>query len=173
MDPTSSTLEDARLRYTRIFPPGTDFSCVPFYRTITVIHGLFKRCWWHHRVEWGEYEPPTEGFIPVAQAMVQLAQFEYRREPPSKVPRWFLRFTLHSLSRDPLPPASVVADPLSIIAIDLECDISNVIAVTTLNQRWAYINQMTITLTHNQCTGGTNFESDNRETLDPGRSRRL
>jgi hypothetical protein len=63
----------------------------------------------------------------VAQAMVQMAQFEHRRGgPPSKVPRWLLRFALRSPSQDPPSPASVVADSLSIITLDLECDVSSV-----------------------------------------------
>ena len=130
-DPTSNTLEDIRRRYNRVFPPETDFSGLPFYYTMAAVHSLFKRCWWHRRVEWGDYEPSAEEFLPVAQALVKLAQLEYRRTgPASKVPRWLLRFAIHSLSLDPPPPTSVIADSLSIIAIDLECDISNPVVTT-------------------------------------------
>ena len=52
-----------------------------------------------------------------------------------KVPRWLLRFALHSLSQDPPPPVPVITASLSIIAIDLGCDISN--ANDSVSERYA------------------------------------
>jgi hypothetical protein len=55
---------------------------------------------------------------------VKLARFKYQSTRQVKIPRWILHFAFRSLSSDPLPPTSVVADCLSIIAIDLGCDIT-------------------------------------------------
>ena len=46
----------------------------------------------------------------------------YQQVRREKVPRWTLRFALDSLSMDPPPPPSVVANCLKIIAIDLDCN---------------------------------------------------
>ena len=50
-----------------------------------------------------------------------------------KIPRWILRFALFSLSLDPSPTTSVVAHCLTIVATDLDCDIST---ISDLNARY-------------------------------------
>ena len=57
----------------------------------------------------------------VISTVAKLAQSEYRGQ--RKVPQWTLHFVLHFLSQDPLPPPSVVIECLSIIAIDLDCEL--------------------------------------------------
>ena len=101
--------------------------------------------------------------------MAEGAWVEYQQAKHRKVPRWFLRFALHSLSLDPPPPASVVADCLSIIATDLDCDVSDP-GFTTSDEavRYVYVLQITTTLTLNQFTSGAGFETDDSKTQSNG-----
>ena len=55
-------------------------------------------------------------------------------ESRSLVLLWILNFALHSLSIFPLPLKPVVTDCLSIIAVDLDCDVPNT-GTTTLDER--------------------------------------
>jgi hypothetical protein len=128
---TPSVLEDLRRRYNRVFPFNADFRGLPYYFTMVRIHA------WAHRhreprdVRWDNYTPPAQEHIPFARHMVEVAQEEYQGR---KVPCWILRFAMHSLSQDPPSPASVIADCLKIVAIDLDLDASK---ITVLNERWA------------------------------------
>jgi len=138
IDQTSRVLEDVRQRYTATFPLWTDFDGLPFSHTLDVIHCVFyptrkgtikyeRRMPVYVEVtswrwpRWEDYKLFNDEHIILAHALAKLAQFEYQRKQPKKVPRWILRFALHFLSQDPLPPPSVIADCLSIIAIDLDC----------------------------------------------------
>ena len=163
MDPTSNVLDDVRQRYNRVFPLGTDFRSLPFYHTAVKIHTLANKHWSPRHIQWGDYRPCNREHVPVARGLVDAAQEEYQHPQRGKVPRWILRFALHSLSLGPFPPTSVVADCLSIVAIDLGCNVSNT-GDTILDERYVHISQMTITLTLNQCTSGANFDSDNSES---------
>ena len=80
--------------------------------------------------------------------MVEAAQVEYQQTQHRKVLRWILRFALESLSLNPLPPTSVIADCLSIIAIDLGCNVSDT-GLMTLDERCVHFVQTTTTLTLN------------------------
>ena len=111
----------------------------------------------------GNYILSTRGHASIARDMAEAARVEYQKTQHRKVPRWILRFAFRSLSLNPLPPTSAVADCLSIIAIDLGCDVSNV-GVPALDERCVCISQATIALTLNQCTSRKNFEPDNPET---------
>ena len=82
-----------------------------------------RKAW---RVQWGDYKPSSGEHVIVARALAKLARFEYRRRGQWKVPRWLLRFAFHSLSQYPLPLTSIIVDCLSIIAVDLGCDFSNI-----------------------------------------------
>jgi hypothetical protein len=170
MDPTSRVLKDIRQRYDSVFPPETDFGGLPFYYTMTEIRSLANRHWNPRHVQWDEYRPPTQEWISFSRNVAGIAQAKYQQT--RKVPRWALRFTLHCLSLDPLPPASVVADCLSIIAIGLGCDVSNA-GFTTSDERSVHIPQMTTTLTLNQCTSGASCEPDSSESPKDGQWWRL
>ena len=76
--------------------------------------------------------------------MVEAAQVEYRQTGFQKVPRWILRFALHSLSLDPPPPVPVVADCLTIVAIDLDCQVSD---ITVLEERCVCLVRVFVFLT--------------------------
>lgn len=126
-DPTSEVLEDIRWRYDRIFPLETNFQGLPFYYTLGAIHRLFNSDQEHPerpRIEWQDYKPPRPEHTKVSHALAELARSECRkRDQKKKVPRWIIRFALHSLSLDPLPPTPVVVDCLSVIATDLGCQV--------------------------------------------------
>ena len=168
MDPMSKTLEDVRRRYTTTFPFRTNFNGLPFSHTLGVIHCVLfpgrtesfgmafhiespkprgPRRPDRQRVQWNDYKPSGDMYCTTFTcALTKLARFEYQRRGHAKVPRWLLRFSLHFLSQDPRPPASVIADSLSIIAIELECDTPNDVAGKQMDQRYVHTNQMAITL---------------------------
>ena len=138
-DPESSILEEVRRRYTRTFPFQTNFEDSPSRHHFSMIHNLFYPSRRHtsgtqghlyrSKIQWKGYEPGSD-------VLVKLARSEYQRSGCRKVPRWILRFSLHHLSQDPLPSPTIVADCLSIIAIDLGCKIPK---TTILNERYVDI----------------------------------
>jgi hypothetical protein len=133
-NPTSGVLVDLRRRYDRVFPPETDFRGLPFYLTIKKIHKLANKRWSPLNSQWDDYRPSSPEHISFTRQILGAAQAEYQLLDHRKVPRWMLRFALHSLSLDPPSPASVVADCLTIVAVDLDCDVSN---VTVSDERYA------------------------------------
>jgi hypothetical protein len=158
----SSVLQDVRQRHTRVFPAQVDFHGHHFSHILSAVHCLLIRSGERLRFEWSDYKPSAHEYVMVAHSLTELAQFGYRRTrlEKVKVPRWILRFALHSLSLDPLPPTSVVADCLTIIAIDLGSDVSKA-GVMAADERHVRISQMNITLTLNQYTRGECCEPDN------------
>ena len=172
VDPKSSVLKDVRQRYNRVFPPDVDFWDLPFYYTMTKIHSLVNRLWNPRRIRWGDCQPTTQEQISFTRGVAEIAQVEYQRTQSEKTPRWILRFALHSLSSDPLPPTSVVADCLSIIAIDIGCDVSNA-GFTMLGERCVRVWRINITLTLNQRTGGASCKYDSSESQSGSRSWRV
>ena len=165
MNPTSSVLRDVRQRYARVFPPNADFRGHQFSHVMNATQSLLSHSDHPHQIrrqagwngttrtekgsQWSDYEPPSDEYTLVAQSFVKLVQLKYQRAHPRKVPRWILHFALHSLSLGHLPPTPVIADCLSIIAVDLDCDVSTIVA-TTLDERYFHISQMTTMLTLNQ-----------------------
>ena len=148
-DPLPEVLEDVRQRFTGTFRSETNFGDLPFSHTLGIIQSVFcsnskntflmrpLASWavqW--RVQWGNYQPSGSERAIVTPALVKFAQFGYKGSGRrAKVPRWLLRFAVHSLSQDPLPPPSVVSDSLSIIAIDLECGDLDAVTVEPLERR--------------------------------------
>ena len=129
-DPVSTVITDIRLRYHRAFPSDTDYKGYPLYHTLGAIHNALHPDGKHGWLDWGNHRPTADGHVITARALARLAQSEYRRREPGKVPRWILRFALHSLSQDPPLPTSVIVYCLSIVTIDLDCDAPR---VTTTN----------------------------------------
>jgi len=129
-DPMAGVLGDVRQHYSSVFPSETHFRDFPFYHTLGVIHRLLNPGERHLRqagIDWQDYKPSNHEHIVFAHALAKLAWSEYQRGElyKEKVPRWILRFALRALSLDPLPSTPIVVDCLSIIAVDLGCDISN------------------------------------------------
>ena len=135
MDPTSTALEDLQQRYNQVSPSKLNFTGLPFYSTMSNIHALAGRFGNPRDIRWPH--PNRRLFvrehIPLARRMVELAQETHRPTKAGKVPRWILRSVLYFPSLGSLSPASIVADCLTIIAIDLGCDVST---VTTLDGRY-------------------------------------
>jgi hypothetical protein len=145
MDPTSTVLKDIRHRYTRIFHPRTPYG-LPFQSTMSMIHVLAYEYWDPCHISWDWGSTSTQEWISFARGVAGIAQAKYQWT--QKTPRRFLRFALDSLSQDSLTPTSVITDCLSIIAIDLGCDVSET-GFTTTDERSVRISQMTTTLTLN------------------------
>jgi len=127
VDPGSKILEDMEEQYSRIFPPAADLRGLPFRHTIYGINHFFRRRDRPNRPSWKGVDPSSPGNMLLSQDLASIAWFCYigfGLEGRKKVPRWVLRFSLHSLLWDSEPPVSVIADCLMIIAIDLGCDIS-------------------------------------------------
>ena len=142
---TPGILGDVCQKYTGIFPPNIEFDGLPFCHTFSAIHFTLHKGWrrqhWrirqagHQQIQWGDYKLSSWEGITFICALSKLAQSEYQRR--KKVPRWILRFVLHTLSLDSIPSTSIIVDCLSIIAIGLDCDISDIRGMT-LDERYAH-----------------------------------
>jgi len=143
-DPSSNILKDVHQRHRRIFPPTADLQSLPFYHTIKAICRLFNRNDHPEALDWKGVDFSTSESPSLAYHLVKIAWLWYRRpqlQDQKKVPRWVLRFSLHSLLWDPEPPVSVIADCLLIIAIDLGCEVS-VSDIRKLDKRYVYLPQL-------------------------------
>ncbi|KAF9780471.1 hypothetical protein BJ322DRAFT_1112471 [Thelephora terrestris] len=121
----SSALADLRQRYNRVFSLDPNSMGLLLHHATTKIHALVSQDPNPPKVRWDNYRPPRQEHIAFTRHMVEAAKLGYQQRH-RKVPRWILRFALHSLSLD--PPDSVVADCLTIAAIDLGCQVSNISA---------------------------------------------
>ena len=147
MEPVPNILADIRQRYDSVFPYQSDFTGLPFCHIMAKIHPLAQQFNGHRYIQWDNYRPSSQEYITFARRTVEAAQEEFLQTQCRKVPRWILRFVLHSLALDPLPPAPVVADCLTIIAIDLGCQVSN---ITALEDRSVHILRVFKLLTRTQ-----------------------
>ena len=136
MDPAPSVLTDICQRYNRVFPLYPDFISLPFYHTMATIHSLTKQPWSHQYIQWDNFRPSSQEYNTFAQQIVEVARVKYRQTEYQKVSRWILRFALHSLALDPLPPVPVIVNCLTIVAIDLGCRVSD---ITALEERYVQI----------------------------------
>ena len=169
-DPTSSVLEDVRRRYRKHFSTAYKSSGSPLCYAMIKIHRLVHPTQNNTFFVILDHSPGgsfTREHVPVARGIAEGARAEYQQSQHRKVPCWTLRFALHSLSLDPLPPTPIVADCLLIIAIDLGCDVSDT-GFMTSDERCVCTLQTTTALTLNQCTSGTNFEIDNSGSQNDG-----
>ena len=151
VDPKPGALGDVCQCYGLVFPPEVDFRGFPFYYSLGAIHKLLNsdwRCRHQARIEWQDYKPSSHEHIIFTHALAKLAQSEYQRKEGwnKKVPRWILRFVLHSLSLDSPPPIPVIIGSLLIIAIDLGCDISSTGTIVS-DERYDHAQQTSISLT--------------------------
>ena len=130
MDPTLGALTDLRRRYNEVFPSELDFTGLPFYSTMTKIHALAGRFGNPRDIRWPNRRLSFQEHVPFARRMAEAAQEKYQETTQDgKVPRWILRSALYFLSLCPLSPTSVIADCLTIVAIDLGCHVSNTAAL--------------------------------------------
>ena len=169
MDPTSGALKDVVQRYTKVFPTNIDFRGHQFSHIMNAVRRVFIPSGGHRPFEWSDYKPPSDEHAIVTDTLVKLIKLKYESIRQWRVPDWILCFTLHSLSLDPLPPKSVVADCLSIIAVDLDCDVSGA-GASTLDERCVRVSQTTTALTSNQRASGGSYEPGNSEAQNADRS---
>ena len=141
MNPTSSILTDLRRRYKKVVRPTADFKDIQFRHTMVMIDALVAERWSSHRTPWNDNRPSSQEHTSLAQCMIEAAQVGYQRTRRRKVPRWVLRFALDSLSLDPPSPGPVVADCLTVVAIDLGCELSNIM---TSDERYVCSNHISI-----------------------------
>ena len=126
-DPTSNALAGLQRRYNEVFPSELDFTNLPFHSTMTMIHTLAGRFGNPRDIQWHNYRMRIQEHIPFAQHVLRAAQEGYGQTQHRKVPRWTLHSALYLLSLGPVSPASVVTDCLTIVAIDLGCDVSDIV----------------------------------------------
>ena len=165
MNPTSSVLEDLHRRYNPVFPPGVDFTALPFHTTMTTIHALASRFGTPHYVWWDNRSLSERESIPFSRRMVEVAQANYRQMQNSKVPRRILRSALHFLSLGTVFPPPAIADYLAIIALDLGCDVSD---ITSLDERYVHAWWIFPFLTMKQRTSGTSLKPHHPEARIDG-----
>ena len=123
VDWTAMVDEDTFEHYASTVPPSPNFEELLCRHTMSAIHVLLVS---HkgRRLDWMDYKPSPSEYVLFANALDHVVRT--RASPAgSKVPRWVLRFVLHSMSQDPPPPTPVIITYLSIIATDLECNISS------------------------------------------------
>ena len=125
-DPASSTLADVCRRYIRVFPRRTDFNSLPPFHPANWIHALVNEGWSPRSTQWADHRLSSQDLVLSTRHMIGVSQLGYRQTQNRKIPRWTLRFALYSLSLDPPPPASVIANCLTIVAIDLGCNLLDI-----------------------------------------------
>ena len=117
---------DLYQRYKSAFPSMDMLSTLPFHHTITAVHSLITGDSPNH-LNWDGVDPSTPESIWLAHNFVKIAWYQKNKNLGSgndRVDHWILRFSCHFLLLDPEPPLSVTADCLSIVAIELGCNIS-------------------------------------------------
>jgi len=120
VDPISSALEDIRKRYAAVVPPDANFEGLLCYHAINAIHTVLvsrRKGWPFSRMD---YNSCAREHVFFANALVQVA---HKGKQHGEVPRWVLHSATHSLTHGPQPPVSVTTNCLTIIAIDLGCEI--------------------------------------------------
>ena len=123
IDPTSKVLKDIRQRYHEGHLYFADFRGLSLYPTISMICTLVTKGLELPFIRRNDDEIFDHDQIQFSRDIAELAQVEYHQQ--QKVPDWILSIALGSLSLDTLPPACVVVDCLKVIAIHLDCDISD------------------------------------------------
>ena len=129
MDPPPRVLENALRRYTSTFDAWIEIPASPAF---SLIHHRFYGMsedapagWLCQKrlleLQWDHYNPSNNEHAIILRASIAVARSEYERIRTA--PSWLLRFVVRSLSRSPPPSISVAASCLSIIAIDLGCDL--------------------------------------------------
>lgn len=109
--------------YTSVISPTANFEELRCRHLMGAIHALMGHK--ERRLDWTGYDPHPPEYISLANALDHAVRVRVSLRG-SKVPRWILRFALHSLSQDPLPPTPVVTACLSIIATDLDCEVLSI-----------------------------------------------
>ena len=146
VDPISTVVQQMHQHSVRATSHNFNFKRLLCYHTINVIQILSVGKQEGHSIGWTVHKPSPQDRTLFTNSLVQVAHEVIENQ--KKVPRWILRFVLHTLSLNPPPPASVIVNCLLIIAIDLGCDVSITRSVT-LDQRYVCVNHVWVSLTKN------------------------
>ena len=141
-DPIPTTV---RQQYVRAFPGEINLNDPLLSHTLGAIHRVFYPGIRSsgQPPQWENHTLSRDDLVTVACALAKIAQSERRTREWGVVPRWLLRFALHSLSQSTRPPTSVITNCLSIVATDLQCDLWS---ATTSDERCAHVLQTPIFL---------------------------
>ena len=154
-EPTSSVIGDVWKRYERVFPFTVDLRGLPCPIAMDVIHHLFIGHWFRMDVCWTNYGPPIDELVTTSRALAQAARSGLCGRAG------LVRFALRFLSHDPLPPSPIVVDCLTIVAIELGYDVSDIFR-TMANEKCVYVTKTIIyLLTPSQCTARSTFHCPN------------
>jgi hypothetical protein len=125
-EPIPAAIENIHKRYKRILPSTLDPCGLPV--AVLVLHSLFSG---EGIINWASDNPLTDKLALVSRALARMALEHcsmYRSHTfRAQRSRWFtwgwanplVHFSLHFLSQNPLPPASVIIDCLTIIATNV------------------------------------------------------
>jgi len=161
-EPTSAVIRDVRQRYKRVFPSRIDLRGLPCPIVMSAVHHLFARPREQPPIDWRHYNRSNNELVSLSRALAQAAHFQYHTggDKP-EVSDWLIRFALRFMSQDPFPPTSVIIDCLTIIAVDLECNILDT-NNTTLDEGCVHTPKTNVfPLTIHQCVAGTTFHLNN------------
>jgi len=128
VDPKSKVLKEVYEQYNNTFPYAVDLQGLPFCYTISGVHSLFSRGDYPEGLNWEGVDPSTPENVLLAHSLVKVASLcsqglALGQGGQENVPDWVLQFSLHCLLWSPKPPVSVITDCLSIVAIELGCEI--------------------------------------------------
>jgi len=150
VDLAPTTLEGIHKSYVAVIPRMANFDGLRCYHAINAIHATLMGGRRRRFFEWTGYEPHTQEHVFFTDTLARIA---HKGKQDGKVPRWILRFVIHSMSHDPPPPIPVITDCLTIIAIDLECDVSHARALGLSGRYvdlWRLWVSLIVKVVHNQ-----------------------
>ena len=137
MDPASKVLEEMRQRFRRLFPSMTDLQDLPFNHTLRAVTGLLYRHDYHENLGWKVGKSSTLENIVLVNSVVRVVWSRYQvPDDWMEAPHWGSCSRFDYLLQDPQLPASVIAHCLSIVAIELGCDVPES-DVETQDKRYA------------------------------------
>ena len=122
--PSSTVPKDLHQRYKSAFPSMAKLRHLPFHRTVAAAHGLIVGN--SPDLDLDIVDPSTSETLWLTHNFVKIAWHQKNSglKHQNRVDGWILHFSHHSLLRGPDPPLSVIADCLSIAAIELGCNVS-------------------------------------------------
>ena len=132
IDPGSTVLQNICWRYHSAFGGQIEPYNLSLPLALRLVHAMVRywvylgvsfNDWGLLEVEWEDSKLSSNEHTIIACSLAEMARFN--NGTIRSVSHRLLRFALHSLSRSPPPSTSIVTSCLSIIAIDLGCDIPN------------------------------------------------
>jgi len=159
VEPAPAVIRDVLQRYKEDFPPHINLDCIPSLRVMKVIDPLFALPRERVVFTWRHYYPSTDELVSFARILAQdqVARVKYYWRGG----HWLVGFALRFLSQDPLPPTSVVADCLTIVATHLGSNVLDTSTVTP-DEKCVSISKTPVTLLIlHQYAGRTTFQVDN------------